>query len=391
MTMTSAPSRDRRPVVLATGGTGGHMFPAESLARALLDRGERVILVTDRRGQAFGNALPDVPVYRVRARTPSGGPVQKARAAMDLLMGYGQARGILRALNAAVAVGFGGYPSVPTLFAASRLKVPVVLHEQNAVLGRANRLFARRTTAIATAFPTLQRLNGADPTKIVMTGNPVRAAIAALRDRPFAPPRPDGAVEILVIGGSQGARALSELVPAAIARLPGAMRARLRISQQSRREHLHQTRRALTVAGVTAEVADFFTDVPDRLARAHLVICRAGASTMAELATAGRPAILIPYPHAMDDHQTANASAMVAAGGGWLMAEAQLDADRLSGQIEALIGQPQRLVDAAAGARALASADAAAALADLVLGIAGRNGDSGAPSHPVSWSREAAA
>ncbi|MCB9959564.1 MAG: undecaprenyldiphospho-muramoylpentapeptide beta-N-acetylglucosaminyltransferase [Rhodospirillaceae bacterium] len=385
----SARIADECPVVLAAGGTGGHMFPAEALARELVGRGVRVVLLTDRRGQAFGGDLADVRVYRVRAGAPVGGVVRKARAAVDMLLGYGEARAILRALNPAAVVGFGGYPSVPTVFAASRLRLPLVLHEQNAVLGRANRLFAKKATAIATAFPELQRLSGADPRVVVMTGNPVRRPIAALAGTPYVPPEPGQPVRLLVTGGSQGAKVFSELVPAALAQLPDSVRSRLKVSQQSRRELLDQTRRALANANVEAEVLDFFTDMPVRLATAHLVICRSGASTVAELAAAGRPAILVPFPHAMDDHQSANAAAMEAAGGGWMLPQATLDAGALAHRIERLIDRPELLARAAEAARSLAPGDAAAALADLVLRIAGRNGN-GASAHGEDLAREAA-
>ncbi|MCA8909777.1 MAG: undecaprenyldiphospho-muramoylpentapeptide beta-N-acetylglucosaminyltransferase [Rhodospirillaceae bacterium] len=385
----AAHTADDRPVVLAAGGTGGHMFPAEALARELVGRGVRVVLLTDRRGQAFGGDLADIRVYRVRAGAPVGGVVRKARAAVDMLLGYGEARAILRALDPAAVVGFGGYPSVPAVFAASRLKLPLVLHEQNAVLGRANRLFAKKATAIATAFPDLQRLSGADPSVVVMTGNPVRRPIADLAGTPYTAPQPGEPVHLLVTGGSQGAKVFSELVPAAIAQLSDAARGRLKVSQQSRREVLEQTRRALSVAGVEAEVMDFFTDMPARLAAAHLVICRSGASTVAELAAAGRPALLVPFPHAMDDHQSANAAAMEAAGGGWMLPQATLDASALAHRIERLIDRPELLARAAEAARSLAPGDAAAALADLVLRVAGRNGN-GAAAHGDPLAREAA-
>ena len=401
--MTGSPTQtltraDARPVVLAAGGTGGHMFPADSLARVLANRGVRVILITDGRGQAFSGELKDIPVYRVRSAAPVGGVVRKARAALDLFLGYGEARATLRALKPAVVVGFGGYPSVPTVFAATRLRLPVVLHEQNAVLGRANRLFAKRAAAIATAFPALQRLSGADPDRVVLTGNPVRKPIAALRSDGYAPPDAGAPVHILVTGGSQGARVFSDLVPAALTKLPEPMRARLRVSQQSRREVLDQTRRTLGAAGVQAEVLDFFTDMPARLGQAHLAICRAGASTVAELATSGRPAILIPYPHAMDDHQTANAQALQAAGGGWMLPQATLDAAGLARAIERVIDHPRLLADAAAAARTLAPDQAADRLADLVLRTAGlmapdtgTNGGGGGGPGDAPWRGEAAA
>ena len=380
---------NHRPIVLAAGGTGGHIFPAEALARALLDRGRRVILVTDRRGQGFGSALPEVAVHRIRAGSPSGGVSAKARALLSMVIGYGQARGLLRALGPSSVVGFGGYPSVPTVFAATRLHLPVLLHEQNAVLGRANRLFVRKADVIATSFPAVEQLAEVDGGRIVLTGNPVRPAIAALRTRPFQPPEPDGPFEVLVTGGSQGAHVFSELVPPALAQLPEELRQRLRVSQQCRREDLAAARRAFGAAGIACDLADFFRDMPERLARAHLVICRSGASTVAELATAGRPGILVPYPHAMDNHQTVNALAVAEAGGAWLQPQATLDPAALARLIEALMGHPDTLTRAAAAARAFGHADAAANLADAVLDLAGDDGNGGHAEEDVP-PREAA-
>ena len=381
---------NHRPIVLAAGGTGGHIFPAEALARALLDRGRRVILVTDRRGQGFGGALPDVTVHRIRTGSPSGGVSAKARALLSMVVGYGQARGLLRALGPSSVVGFGGYPSVPTVFAATRLRLPVLLHEQNAVLGRANRLFSGKADIVATSFPAVEQLAGVDGGRVVLTGNPVRPPIAALRGRPFRPPEPDGPFEVLVTGGSQGAHVFSELVPPALAQLPEDLRRRLRVSQQCRREDLAATGRAFETARITGDLADFFRDMPERLARAHLVICRSGASTVAELATAGRPAILVPYPHAMDNHQTVNALALSEAGGAWLQPQATLDPAALARLIEALMGHPDTLTRAAAAARAFGHADAAANLADAVLALAGDDGNGGHAEEEDIPPREAA-
>ena len=292
------------------------MFPAEALARALLARGEAVSLITDRRGRAFGNALPDVPVHRVRAGTPSGGAWRKIRGVTSLLLGYRQARGILRGDGARIVVGFGGYASVPAVFAASRLRIPLVLHEQNAVLGRANRLFQSRADIVATAYPIVRRCAEGVPT--FLTGNPVRPEIAALGADGYRAPDPDQPMHILVTGGSQGARVFSSLVPEAVAGLPDRVRNRLVITQQCRREDLEQAQGRYAELGVRATLSDFFTDMPAQLSAAHLVIARAGASTCAEVTAVGRPAVLVPYPYAADDHQTANARALEEAGAAWL-------------------------------------------------------------------------
>lgn len=359
------------PIVLAAGGTGGHMFPAEALARALLGRGRRVVLVTDRRGQAFGNSLPDVPIHRIRAAQIGRGAVGKACTLVELVLGYGQARGLLRALGPAAVVGFGGYASAPTVHAAGRLGLPVVLHEQNAVLGRANRWLAKRAGVIATSFPEVKGLEAAGAAAAAYTGNPVRPAVARVRDRAYAAPDDAGSINVLVIGGSQGAAVFSDLVPSALSRLPKDLRRRLRVSQQVRQEDLQKATAAYRESGIERELASFFTDVPERLADAHLVIARAGASTVSELAVAGRPALLVPYPFATDNHQAANAAALADAGGGWLQLQDSLTPQSLSATVEALLSQPRRLAEAAEAAHRFGIVDAADRLADAVERLAG--------------------
>ena len=349
-------------VLLAAGGTGGHMFPAEALAGQLLSRGYRVGLVTDRRGAGFGDRLPAVEIHRISAGGLAGrGFFERLGALLRLARGFFEARSLVAKLRPRIAVGFGGYASVPTMLAAARAGLPTLLHEQNAVLGRANRLLASRAGAVATSFADTSALGAA---KAHFTGNPVRPAIAALAARAYAAP-----IErfgLLVLGGSQGARVFSALVPAAIGLLPEVLRQRLVIAQQCRAEDLEAARAAYRGLGIEAELSTFFTDVPERLGQAHLVICRSGASTVAELATAGRPAILLPYPHAADDHQTANARSFAAAGGGWLLPESEATPQRLAEMLRPLIEQPSALMLAANRARRIGLPDAAARLADLV-------------------------
>jgi UDP-N-acetylglucosamine--N-acetylmuramyl-(pentapeptide) pyrophosphoryl-undecaprenol N-acetylglucosamine transferase len=255
------------------------------------------------------------------------------------------------------------------MLAASLLGLPTLIHEQNAVLGRANRLLAPRARKIATSFPETEKLRPADRERAIRTGNPVRPAILAIDAAGYRPPAADAPVEILVLGGSQGARALAEIVPAALTALPAGLRARLRVSQQARPEDLGAAKAAYAESGIAVELASFFTDVPDRLARAHLVVCRAGASTVAELAAAGRPALLVPYPHAADDHQTANARAFAAAGGGWVVPQTGLTPAMLARRLERVLDNPAAL--AAAGRQAAGSGrrDAARDLARLVLDL----------------------
>jgi len=265
------------------------------------------------------------------------------------------------------------------MLAAARLGLPTVIHEQNAILGRANRLLAPRVKRIATSFAEVGALRPADRQRSVETGNPVRPAIAALLATPYIPPAADGPFRILILGGSQGARVLSEVVPEGFAKLPGALRRRLRVTQQARPEDIEAVRRAHAANGVAAELASFFNDVPARLVEAHLVISRSGASTMAELMTVGRPALLVPYLHAADDHQTANARALEKAGGAWVMAQTAFTPDALAGELTRLIGAPDALARAAAAAQSQAKPDAARALADLTLAAIGGSNGNGVP------------
>jgi len=365
---------DPRPILLATGGTGGHVFPAKALAEALLARGHRVGLVTDRRGTAFETAGGAVDVHRIRAAGIAGrGLVAKARAAGELLLGYLEARRLIRTLRPAVVVGFGGYASVPTVLAAAARRVPIVLHEQNAVLGRANRLLASRADAVATSFAEVGKVRPADRGKLVLTGNPVRDAIRRLRDAVLPVLAADAPIPVLVTGGSQGASVFAELVPAAVAALPEALRRRLRLSQQAREAEFEQVAAAYRSLGVEADVRRFFDDMPARLAEARLLVCRSGASTVAENTVAGRPALLIPYPHAIDDHQAANARAVAAAGGAVVLPQTTTDVAGLAAALAGLLGDPAALARMADAARGVGVPDAVDRLADLVERHAARN------------------
>jgi UDP-N-acetylglucosamine--N-acetylmuramyl-(pentapeptide) pyrophosphoryl-undecaprenol N-acetylglucosamine transferase len=362
------------PIILAAGGTGGHIFPAEALARELTARGKTVALMTDRRGQSFGDRVPGIATHRIRAGRFDSGLIGKAIGVAELMLGILQARAKLRKLAPAAVVGFGGYPSVPTLIAASRLGIPTLIHEQNALLGRANRLLARRVQRIALSFEATGRLTPAERGRAVITGNPVRPTIVALRGKAYIVPVQGGGIELLILGGSQGARIFSVILPDALALLPPALRGRLRLNQQARPEDLERVRQRYAKDGIAAETASFFDDVPTRLARAQLVIARAGASTVAELGVVGRPAILVPYPHAADNHQAANAGAFAAAGAGWLMGQPQFTAERLAELLTELLGAPDRLARAAAAAHALGRPDAALRLADLTIALADADG-----------------
>ncbi|HYD99029.1 MAG TPA: undecaprenyldiphospho-muramoylpentapeptide beta-N-acetylglucosaminyltransferase [Alphaproteobacteria bacterium] len=364
-----------RPIVLAAGGTGGHMFPAEALAKALAGRGHRPVLVTDRRGGTFSDGREDVTVYRIRAAGSGGrGLVGKLRMVSELAVGTVQAMAVLRHLDPLAVVGFGGYASAPTVYAAARRGTPVVLHEQNAVLGRANRMLARRAARIATSFDSVAMVAPEDRAKLVRTGNPVRPAIAERRGVPYPALDGDAPLGLVVLGGSQGAKVFPEVVPQALAKLPEGLRRRIRLSLQARPEDLAAAQAAVAALGLAgAEVSSFFTDVPDRLAGAHLAITRSGASTVAELTAIGRPSILVPYPSAMDDHQTANAQAVADAGAAWLMQQPSFTAEALAERLQSLFALPASLTHAAARAQDWGTVRAAEALADVVIDLLPRS------------------
>ena len=365
------------PVVLAAGGTGGHMFPAAALARELGRHGHDVAIVTDGRGAGF-EAGAGAVVHCIAARQVSGGIRGTARGVMTLCYGWLQARRLLARIQPRAAVGFGGYPTLPTMFAALRAGVPSMIHEQNAMLGRANAALAPRVSAIATSFEEVHGVRVEDLPKLVRTGNPVREAVAAFAGAPYPDPTDhNGPVSLLVVGGSQGARILSDLVPPAIAAVDGRLRSRLRIVQQARPEDVERVTAAYRRLDIPAEVASFFGDLPARMAGSSLAISRAGASTIAELATIGRPAILIPFLRAAGGHQHRNAREIERYGAAWVMTEMDLAAGTLAGRIETLLRTPRLLADASDAARRWAVPDSAARLADRVHALARANG--GAP------------
>lgn len=362
-------------VILAAGGTAGHVFPAEALGGELLHRGCRVALVTDRRGTALGGFAGGAETYRIQAGGLAGkGMVARLRSGIELAFGTLQARSLLARLRPAAVVGFGGYASVPTMVAANLGGYRTAIHEQNAVLGRANRLLAGRVSRIATSFENCANVPERGLGKVIHTGMPVRAAVSAMRDRPYAPPAEGGPIRLFVVGGSQGARIFSEVVPAAIAGLPEVLRRRLVIAQQCRPEDLNGAIAAYSATGIEAELKTFFDDVPERLASAHLIIARSGASTVAEVLAVGRPSVLVPFPYAIDDHQSFNAHAVAEAGGGWLMPQNTFTPEALTARLESLLGLPATLERAAGAARAVGRADAAVRLADMVMDVLDADG-----------------
>ena len=355
-----------RPIVIAAGGTGGHLFPAEALAAELVARGHRIVLMTDARSGGLSSpTFAGQEQYVVRGAGIAGrGPWRGAKAVGALAVGVLQARAILARIGAAGVVGFGGYPCVAPILAARSLRhrPSVILQEQNAVLGRANRFLARRADVLALGFETTQRIPAG--TRTVFTGNPVRPAMSALSRTSYVAPTDQ--IRLLVLGGSLGARVFSDVVPQALRSLPEPLRTRLSVVQQTRPEDLERVKIAYADSGITAELSPFFHDVAARLVAAHLVIARAGASTVAELAVAGRPAILVPLPGAIDDHQSANACALAAAGGAWVVAQTQFTSETLAERLTSLLAAPATLAAAAVRARGQAHADAASRLADLV-------------------------
>jgi UDP-N-acetylglucosamine--N-acetylmuramyl-(pentapeptide) pyrophosphoryl-undecaprenol N-acetylglucosamine transferase len=357
-------------ILLSAGGTGGHLFPAESLAVALKAAGARVALATDHRVGAISGSFPADEVVEIPSATPSGRSVpQMARAA--LLLGGGVVKAIptIRRLRPAAVVGFGGYPTVPPVIGAAMLRVPAVIHEQNGVMGRANRFVARWATLIATGFP---QVKGLPPgAKTIHTGNPVRPAVLEAAKTPYPQVDAQGPLRLLVFGGSQGARVMSAVVPPAIERLAPELRSRLVVVQQARQEDMPTVRDTYARLGVHAEIEPFFKDLPRRMAEAHLVIGRSGASTVAELAAIGRPSILVPLPGSLDQDQAANAQSLGAIGAATVILQDAFTAERLAAELTARLHDPSRLTRAASAAKSAGITDAAERLAQAVLQIAG--------------------
>ena len=364
----AAPAQTAPLLLIAAGGTGGHMFPAQALAEEMLARGWRVTLSTDARGARYTGGFPKaVTVTEVASATfARGGRLAQLATPFRILGGVWSALMQMRRTRPAVVVGFGGYPSIPALTAAWMLKLPRMIHEQNGVLGRVNRIFAPRVDLVAC---------GTWPTDLPPglighhTGNPVRAAVIDRAAAPYIPPG-DYPMSLVIFGGSQGAKIISDLIPGAVALLPEPLRRQLRVSHQARDEDAARVRAAYDAAGVSADIAPFFADMPRLMAEAQLVICRSGASSVADLSIIGRPAILIPFAAATADHQTANARALVAAGAALLAPEAGLDSTALAGQIAAILSRPDRAMSMARAAMTQAVPDATLRLAALVAALA---------------------
>ena len=357
-------------ITLAAGGTGGHMVPAHALAAELKARGHGVMLITDDRGAKIPGLFEDIPMHILPAGRLGGGPIGMLKAMRSVLAGRRQAKALYREFTPDAVVGFGGYPAFPALLAASSLNIPTILHEQNAVLGRVNRWVAGDAAAIATAYPEVERLKRAYRSKVELVGNPVRESVARLGTMPFPEFDDTAPLKILVTGGSQGATILGQVVPDALGQLPPKLRHRLQVMQQCRADDIEAVRQRYAALNIPAELLTYIEDMPDRLAEAHLVIARAGASTIAELTAAGRPAILVPLPIATDDHQTANAREMARAGGARMIPQDEFTSEALSAQIAAIAGDAQALSNAAERALSVGRPHATSDLADLVERIA---------------------
>lgn len=356
-------------VVLAAGGTGGHIFPAEALANELTSRKHKVVLVTDaRREQYTFTKQNNMDVYVVSSASPGGGIKGKIKAVPSILVGILQAVKLLKKIKPDVVVGFGGYPSFPTMIASYWLKIPSVIHEQNSVLGRVNRILSCSAKKIATSFEKVSHIKKCDQKKVVMVGNPVRPNIKAVREVSYPELKDSENLHILVTGGSQGAAIFSEIVPTAIASLPDAIKSRIRIDQQCRPEDIEKVRAIYKKENISADLASFFNDMPSRLAACHLLICRSGASTISEVTVTGRPAIFIPYMYAMDDHQTSNARALADKGAGFIVPQNIARADVIAEHIKNFFSKPDVLIQTALNAFEMGLPDADKRLADLVEG-----------------------
>lgn len=366
-----------RHIMLAAGGTGGHIYPAYALAAELLARGHEISLITDKRGKAWPGVPQDVAVHVIDAGDSRGGGFGIIKMLHGVYQGMKQARALYRSRRVHVVVGFGGYPALPAVLAARVSKTPYCLHEQNAVLGRVNRFMAGKATAIAVSWAKTAKLKKPYRKKTVLTGNPVRPNILELRQEPYPLVSRDSLLRVLVLGGSQGARILSKIIPEAVRLLPPGLQRRLQITQQCRPEDIERVREIYAQESIAAELATFIEDIEDRLRWAHLVISRAGASTSSELAAAGRPAIFVPFAAAKDDHQSANAAEMQNAEGAIVLEEKAFTAINLAKHLQRLATAPSQLIDMAEGARGVGRPMATQHLANMVeftLGLRGRDG-----------------
>ncbi len=362
--------KEQKTVLISAGGTGGHMFAADALARDLLSRGYKVVLATDARGQKYEPFAGGVPTHVIKCGGQTGSLFGKLKTILALGAGYLQSRALIRKIAPVVVVGFGGYPSFPPVYAGQHKKIPTIIHEQNAVLGKANEMLAPKADRIALGIAGTKGLEDSDVVRAVITGNPVRPEIAALYNQPYPAIEQNGELRIFVTGGSQGASVFSQILPEAFAALEESDRARLNIVQQCRAEEIESVREIYRQAGIKARLEIFFKDMEAQFAWSHLVISRSGAGTVAEVTTAGRPAIFVPYPHHADQQQKKNADAVAASGGAWVMTEDLFTPATLKTKIQEFLAQPETLFQAAEKARSCGKPDAARKLGNLVTALA---------------------
>ena len=363
-----------KTIMLAAGGSGGHLFSAFALAEELDRRGYNVELATDDRGDRYGNDFPASAIHQIpSATTTSLSPVALTKTALTLAGGVRKAHKILGSVNPAAVIGFGGYPSFPPIIAAALRSIPTALHEQNAVLGRANRMLAGRVSAIATSFKTVKYIPDDAASKVRMTGNPVRSMVIEAAVREYQAPEPGGPINLLVFGGSQGARYFSDIVPGAVANLPDSVRSRIAVMQQCRGEDLDRVRAAYAEAGINATCETFFENLPEWIGVAHLVIGRGGATTIAELTAIGCPSVLVPLPHSLTNDQLENATTLANAGAAWCIEQKDLNIERLTDGLYGVFSAPEELKAAAAAARSVGRPAAVDRLADLVEELAAQS------------------
>lgn len=370
----------KKTIMICAGGTGGHMFPAMSLAHDLISRGHHVVMVTDNRAVKYTTGEPDLVTEVIQSATLPGGIVGKITGLIKLIRGYIQSRILMSKYNPSIVIGFGGYPSLPPMMVAQQKNILTVIHEQNAVLGKANAYLAPKADRIALSLPDMTSLDEVDAIRAVVTGNPVRSEIANLYTHPYNTPDTDAPFHILVMGGSLGAKVMAQNIPDALCSLPQDLKQRLKITQQCHEEDIESVKTQYAEAGLQATLQPFFKNVPELLAHSHLVIARSGASTVSELAIAGIPAIYIPYPHHADQQQKVNAESVAKSGGAWVVEEKDLSPSILAGRIESLMRSPESLFNAAEAARSCAKPEATRKLGNLVIAlIQGWNKDSAKP------------
>ncbi|WP_412557686.1 undecaprenyldiphospho-muramoylpentapeptide beta-N-acetylglucosaminyltransferase [Thalassospira sp. MIT1370] len=368
-------------IAVTSGGTGGHMFPAVALSRSLVRRGAKVLFFTDARAARYTEGVEGVETVILPAGGIAGKGIKgRLTGAFRLGLGTLKARSLIKKAKPAAVIGFGGYASIPATMSAKWLGIPYAIHEQNAVLGRANRLVASHAESIATSFAKVTMIAPGDEGKVIWTGNPVRAEVAALAASEYEAPMADGPIRLLITGGSQGARILSEVLPNALVSLPEDIRKRLHVTQQAREEDIDAVRATYEGSLIDVTLASFINDIPEKLRDCHLVIARSGASTVAELTAAGRPGFLVPLPHAIDDHQRFNAQQVEDAGGAWLLPQDRFTSELVSERLAKLLTNPAALTRAAKAAKSSGRANAAERLADMVLHMLGLN-PAGSPNN----------